>query len=156
MSNLRDILGGLRRERWQEEGLVGNFKSQLEENGIEIIPKRGNGFCLKNGDKLISLSAHEYTPQTLATEGKGWWAVSQSFIEEAEAEAVEFLWGIVFFLGNSTSESWTGYWLPGADFAEVAQGAPDSDGKRHIYLEKLEKVAERFETVKEFCSLIDL
>jgi hypothetical protein len=49
-----------------------------------------------------------------------------------------------------------GYWLPGADFEEVDPGAPDSDGKRHIYLEKLEKVAERFYSVKEFCSLIDI
>lgn len=156
MSNLGQILDGLRRERWEEEGLVGKFKSQLNENGIEILLQKGNTFSLKKGDKAILLSAHEYTPKTLATKGKGWWAVSQNFIEGAEAEAAVFLWGVVFLLGNSTSESWMGYWLPGADFEEVDPGAPDSDGKRHIYLEKLEKVAERFYSVKEFCSLIDI
>ncbi|MEK7762322.1 MAG: hypothetical protein AAB433_12125 [Nitrospirota bacterium] len=156
MSNLGDILDGFRRERWEGEGLVGNFKLQLEERSIEIVSKRGNSFCLRKGDTAILLSAHEYTPKTLATEGKGWWAVSQNFIEGAEAGAAEFPWGVVFLLGNSTGESWIGYWLSGADFEEVDPGAPDSDGKRHIYLEKLEKVAERFYSVKEFCSLVDI
>jgi hypothetical protein len=72
MSNLGDILDGLRRERWEGEGLVGNFKLQLEESSIEIVSKRGNSFCLRKGDTIILLSAHEYTPKTLATEGKGW------------------------------------------------------------------------------------
>ncbi len=138
MSNLGQILDGLRRERWEEEGLVGNFKSQLNENGIEILPRKGNTFSLRKEEKEVLLSAHEYTPQTLATEGKGWWAVS------------------LFMLGSSTSEAWTGYWVSDAKFEEVEAGAPDSDGKRHIYLEKVEKVAERFYSVKEFCSLIDI
>jgi hypothetical protein len=156
MSNLGQILDGLRRERWEEEGLVGNFKSQLNENGIEILPRKGNTFSLRKEEKEILLSAHEYTPQTLATEGKGWWAVSQNFIEEAEAGSGELSWGIVFMLGSSTSEAWTGYWVSDAKFEEVEAGAPDSDGKRHIYLEKVERAAERFYSVKEFCSLIDI
>lgn len=156
MSNLGDILDSLRRERWAEEGLVGNFKLQLEEYGVEIVPKRGNSFLLKKGEEEILLSAHEYTPQTLATEGKGWWAVSQNFIEDAEKEPRGLLWGAVFLLGTSMDESWTGYWLTGADFEEVEPGTPDSDGKRHVYLEKLESVAERFHSVREFCSLIHI
>ena len=156
MSNLEEILDGLRRERWEEEGLVGNFKSQLNENGIEILHQKGNTFSVRKGDKEILLSAHEYTPQTLATEGKGWWAVSQSFIEEAEAGSGELPWGIVFMLGSSTSEAWTGYWLVGSKFEEVEAGAPDSDRKRHIYLEKLGRVAERFYSVRAFCSLVDI
>jgi hypothetical protein len=154
MSDLGEILDGLRRERWEEEGLAGKFKLQLEKSSIAIVPKRGNGFCLRKGDTEILLSAHEYTPKTLATEGKGWWAVTQNFIEEAEAG--ELPWGVMFLLGNSTSESWTGYWLPGADFWEGEPGPPDSDGKRHVHLEKLERVAKRFCSAEEFCFLVDI
>lgn len=52
MSNLGDILDSLRRERWAGEGLVGNFKLQLEESSIEIVSKRGNSFCLRKGDTV--------------------------------------------------------------------------------------------------------
>lgn len=154
MSNLRDLLGGLGPERWEEEGLVGKFKLQLKKSSIAIVPKRGNGFCLRKGGTEILLSAHEYTPKTLANEGKGWWAVSQTFIQEAEAG--ELPWGVIFLLGNSTSESSTGYWLPGADFLKGEPGLPDSQGKRHVHLEKLERVAKRFYSTEEFCSLIDI
>ena len=51
MSNLGQILDGLRRERWEEEGLVGKFKSQLNENGIEILLQKGNTFSLKKETK---------------------------------------------------------------------------------------------------------
>lgn len=156
MSNLGEILDDLKRERWEEGGLVGNFKLQLKESGVVILEKRGNSFSLRKEGMEMLLSAHEYTPQTFATEGKGWWAVTQNFIEEAEAGVEERPWGLVFLRGSSTSKAWRGYWLPGAEFEEADAGPPDSDGKRHIQLEKLERVAKQFYSGKEFISLIDV
>lgn len=156
MGNLGEILDGLRRDRWGEEGLVGNFKLQLEECGVEILRMRGNGFCLKGKSIKLLLSVHEYTPQTVKTEGKGWWAVSQNFIDEAETATEVHQWGVVCFLGHSKSEAWTGYWVSGDKFDEVDAGSPDSDGKRHIYLEKLERVADKFISVREFCDFTEL
>jgi len=156
MNNLGEILDGLRRERWENEGLVGSFKLELGKAGFAIVEKRGNSFVLRGKATELLLSAHEYTPQILKTEGKGWWAVSQSFIEEAEIGEGKIPWGTVFLLGSSTSEAWTGFWLPGDKFEEVEPGSPDSDKKRHIYLEKLEKVAKPFHSAGEFCCLVGL
>jgi len=151
-------------ERWDGQGLVGQFKLDLDSQGVLIEEGKGNSCSLSKGGVRVDVLMHEYTPQNLDTEHKGWWGVYQSQVEKMEegdwvASNTDRLgWGVVFLHGGIEGNFDVGFWLAGDNFRMVVKGDLDSTGGYNITLKDLEEsdLPKKFYAVQEFLRLSGL
>lgn len=144
----------------EKEGLVGQFILDLKKEGITITRRKGNSFRAERAGFSVDFSAHQDTPKAPATEDKGWWAVTHSFVEEMirrdeETDPVRVGWGVVLILGGLKSGYW---WIAGKDFYDVFPTRPDSAGKYMVSFraEEAPKLAHPFHSVRDFLEVSGL
>ena len=152
--SVKEFVERIAQEMREKEGLVGQFTLDLEKEGITITRRKGNSFRAEWAGVSVDVSAHEDTPIALGTEGKGWWAVMHSFVEEMirrdeETDPVRVGWGVVLILGGPKSGYW---WIAGKDFYDVFTRPPDSAGKYNVSIsvEEAPKLAHPFRSVRDF------
>lgn len=136
------------------EDLVGKFKNELKDAGLEIAEFSGAKYFAANKDDVtLFLLAHE------SNLSKGWWGIHHEIVDRIiHSEPVRTKhvgWGAVLL--HKTCRR--GYWIPGDDIIKLKTlclVTLGNEGQYHFNQDNLDKaprLAKPFFSIKTFVSI---
>lgn len=139
------------------EDLVGKFKNELKDAGLEIVEFSGAKYFAANKENItIFLLAHE------SNLSKGWWGIHHEIVDRIiQSEPVRTKhvgWGAVLL--HKTCRR--GYWVPGNDIFQLKTlrlVTLGNEGQYHFNQDNLDKapsLAKPFFSIKTFVSISGL